>query len=137
MEKETTLNFKIYTPLKKEYDGTLVGIYKGVTEEEDPKAVIELNFNRDFLMKHVITDENEDNEKLLEIISDIDKKVIEIEEREKKKVEKRKIFETIKDFCGYLEKYGYFDDRLDSEKLIETYFKDEVDSDFFDEIGME
>lgn len=110
--------YKIYSPEPDKRYEVIHAIYRGVTDEEDPKAIFEIQMDYNYLTKNVIEEDRESGSMIDDIVKDMIEKRKEIEERKVKEKENRIKIDAIKEFCKYIAvDYNGCADEFIKEKL--------------------
>lgn len=95
-------NYKIYSPEPDKRYEVIHSIYRGVTDEEDPKAIFEIQMDYDYLTKNVIEEDRDSGSMIDDIVKDMIDKRKEIEVRKEKEKENEIKADAIKEFCKYM-----------------------------------
>lgn len=117
-------NYKIYSPEPDKRYEVIHAIYRGVTDEEDPKAIFEIQMDYNYLTKNVIEEDRESGSMIDDIVKDMIDKRKEIEERKEREKENSLKKKTISDFCNYIRNSELNFIGSCAEKVAEEFIKE-------------
>ena len=117
-------NYKIYSPEPDKRYEVIHSIYRGVTDEEDPKAIFEIQMDFDYLTKNVIEEGRASESMIDDIVKDMIDKRKEIEERKEREKENNLKKRTILDFCNYIRNSELYFLSSCAEKVAEEFIKE-------------